>query len=107
MTDLSLFDYTAQIICTHTRKPIIEDLDCTVCVDDIDTSGDDVVITIGEVWVNGENLFKGDKLSKLLAATIANAAESDDSLIERVMERNGIYTTARPGSDDAIEWKRD
>lgn len=96
-----LIDYCTDVIDTRTGEVLVHDYECQVSIDEIDTSGDTVAI---HVSIPGMSAM-GD-MARAFLAVVCSQAESDDWLIEKVMEREGIYTNARPGSDDAVVWVR-
>lgn len=96
-----LIDYCTNVIDTRTGEVLVHDYECQVSIDEIDTSGDEVRISVSIPGMSAMG-----NMARAFLATVCCQAESDEWLIERVMEREGIYNTTRPGSDDAVEWVR-
>lgn len=99
MQDLSRFDYCCDVRDTRTGITLVQDFECVLIVDEIDTSRDEVRISVS---ISGMSAM-GD-MARAFLAQVCNQAEADEEFIALVMERNGISTSARPGSDDAVTW---
>lgn len=57
------------------------------------------VVSVDGVYVDGKNLFRGTPLTQSIAAEIANAAEDEDWVREKVIDAEGITFRGRGPHD--------
>lgn len=99
MQDLNKVWYCCDVTDTRTGAVLVHDYELELTIDEIDTSRDEVRISVS---IPGMSAM-GD-MARAFLAQVCNQAEADEEFIALVMERNGISTSARPGSDDAVTW---
>lgn len=99
MRDLNKFPYCCDVTDTRSGITLVQDFECVLIVDEIDTSRDEVRISVS---IPGMSAM-GD-MARAFLAQVCNQAEADEEFIALVMGRNGISTSAHPGSDDAVTW---
>lgn len=63
------------------------------------------VVSVEAVYLNGENLWYGTTLSKMIAGEITEAAQCDDGLIAEVLAGEGCSYVGRGSNDPEGHWR--
>ena len=75
------YDITDETLGIKTAEAI--DVECDVS---LEWDHGNRIVIVNTVEVYGKNLFTGDRLSRAIAATIADTIERDDDVLAEVME---------------------
>jgi len=83
-------DYCATIRSGASGIPLVLDFECQIDAE-LDWDNGEPSISITDVLLDAVSLYREDLLSKLIAADVANQAEHDEGVIEKLLEAEGIY----------------
>ena len=101
--------FICDIIDEHLNTTIVYDFECEVEVE-VMVSGGQIATSITDVTVENWSLFRGDEISRAIAAKVANLAEAElnagGRLWQRVQDEQGVEFTGINANDPDGEWRK-